>query len=78
MCDVVVLFDHHCRETINKSGYIIPEEFVIPKDSNIAEYSKTLNYKKMLEIQKQNIEIAFKDKENCIQEIKDFTYFALH
>jgi hypothetical protein len=78
MCGVVVLFDHHCQNTINKSKYIIPEEFVIPKDSNIAEYSKTLDYSKMLEIQKQNIEIAFKDKENCIQEIKDFTYFALH
>ena len=77
MCDVVVLFDHHCRNTIKKSKYIIPEEFVIPKDSNIAEYSKTLDYNKMLETQKQNIEIAFQDKENCIQEIKDFIYFAL-
>ncbi len=78
MCDVVVLFDHHCQNTINKSKYIIPKEFIIPEDSNIAKYSKTLDYNKMLEIQKQNIEIAFKDKEKCIQEVNDFTYFALH
>ena len=78
MCDVVVLFDHHCQQTIDKSNYIIPKEFVIPEDSNIVEYSKTLDYNKMLEIQKQNIEIAFKDKEKCIEEIKDITYFALH
>ena len=76
MCDVVVLFDHHCQKTIDKSGYIIPKEFVIPKDSNIAEYSKTLNYNEMLEIQRKNIEIAFKDKQNCMQEINDFTYYA--
>jgi hypothetical protein len=78
MCNVVVLFDHHCSQTIEKSDYIIPEEFVIPEYSNIAEYSKTLNYEKMLEIQKQNIEIAFRDKSECISEIEDFTYFALH
>jgi len=78
MCDVVVLFDHHCQKTIEKSEYIIPKEFVIPKDSNISEYSKSLNYNSMLEIQKQNIEIAFKDKEKCLQEINDFAYFALH
>ena len=78
MCNVVVLFDHHCSQTIEKSNYIIPEEFVIPEHSNIAEYSETLNYEKMLEIQKQNIEIAFRDKSKCISEIGDFTYFALH
>jgi sporulation protein YlmC with PRC-barrel domain len=78
MCGVVVLFDHHCKNTIEKSKYIIPDEFVIPEDSNIAEYSSTLDYKKMLEIQNQNINTTFKDKENCIQSIKDFTYFALH
>lgn len=78
MCNVVVLFDHHCKKTIEKSKYIIPNEFVIPKDSNIAEYSATLNYSQMLDKQNKNIEIAFKDKENCIQEIKDFVSFALH
>ena len=77
MCDVVVLFDHHCKSTIKKSKYIIPDEFIIPEDSNIASYSSTLDYNEMLEIQKQNIEIAFQDKKNCIDEIKNFIDFAL-
>ena len=65
MCDTPVIFDESCRNTINKSGYVVPESLIC-KDSN--DLHNKLND---IKIPIDWYDKAKQEKANVVEKIKE-------
>ena len=75
MADVVILFDAECSNTIEKCGYPIHKDTIIDSDklkNGIVEYAKTLDFDTILQYQRLFIHKAMSEKQDTINQIKDF------
>lgn len=74
MLDVLLFFDHRCRNTIEKSEYIVDEFMIVSNGKELNEKMVQIDsdnelYFKLLDIQRQNCEIAEREKVEVLEKI---------
>lgn len=75
MCDVVILFDSECKNTIEKCGYPLSENVIITPEKlqmGLTNYVSTLNFEAELKHQQSFLAKAYAEKRETIDQIKEF------